>query len=95
MTDDKWADVVDMVVKAAAEHYTKRPLREQIDGRKRRKHSEKEEENQRGAQQNGKRSGENRGEERRDRENTREDRREEGEEKLVMMSQKTLIVSHC
>ena len=32
---------------------------------------------------------------RRNRENTREDRREEGEEKLVMMSQNKLIVSHC
>ena len=32
MTDDKWADIVDMVQKTEVEHYTKRPLREQIDG---------------------------------------------------------------
>ena len=36
MTEEKWTDVVDMVQQAAAEHHTKRPLREQIDGHKER-----------------------------------------------------------
>ena len=34
MAYDKWADVVDVVQKAAAGHNTRRPLREQIDGHK-------------------------------------------------------------